>query len=493
MPTNMQIYSDSSLDNAWGELYMPDNVSYMKDIPVIGIADVVVAGGGLGGIAAALASARAGASTIIVERNGFLGGVATAGMCCSLFNCLLTPERKLKVKGFPLEIVNLLAEKGGGPGLSWQHHKGHVIYDVERAKVVLAEILEEAGVQIRIDSPVADVITEGAMVTGVVTAGKNGLGVIKCKQLVDATGDCDAAVLAGAEYSWQETAKASYVFRVGNVNTDRFVQYFREHPDQYPEHMDIDWTLAEALAQYDENGTFLFPHGGGMQMSLVAKAIKNGDLPEYIGEYDTLDAMQLHLIRDLNVCHVITGYVKNSDLDAATLSHLVLDGKRVAFAFTNFMKKYLPGFEHSFVSATADDLGIRGSRQIVGRSVFTKEMRTIPYRCKDAIGVGVVQKIKKLNQSERAWNAQIMTEDVFEIPLSCLLSSNIENLVIGSGRGVCSLPPLQLRAMGYTMIVGQGAGVAAAVAAKEGVPVSRADYADIRRELIRQDVEFPEL
>ena len=129
-----------------------------RHIPVVATADIVVAGGGLGGVVASLAAARAGASVILAEVNGFLGGVATAGMCCSVFNCLFTRDRELKVKGIPLEIVDALATKAGGPGMSWREHKGHVIYDVEQAKLLLHDLLVREGVQIRLNSPTVDVI-----------------------------------------------------------------------------------------------------------------------------------------------------------------------------------------------------------------------------------------------------------------------------------------------------------------------------------------------
>lgn len=468
-----------------------DQLSLARRINIVDNADVVVTGGGLAGVAAALAAARAGASVILVERNGFLGGVATAGMCCSVFNCLFTRERKLLVEGIPLEVVDKLAVDAGGPGMSWRNHKGHIIYDVEKAKLVLAELLEKEGVRVRLESPVSDVIREGNRVKALVTSGKNGLEAIGCKVLVDATGDCDAAVLAGADYCEKKKHDASYVFRMGNVDVDRFIDYFRHHPEDYPAKMDIEWSLEEALQQYDVNGTFLFPHGGGMQLSLLKNAVKNGDLPLAYGAYDTLDAMQLHLIRDTGVCHVITGNVPNDDLDAGSISKSINEGKRIAYLFADCMKKYMPGFEHSFVSATADDLGIRGSRTIVGETTFTEEMKQTPSRCADSVGVGIIERNEILYEAENAWPAQVFGNDVYEIPLSCLIPKNTENIVIGSGRGADSEPALLLRVMVTTMVVGQGAGVAAAVAAADETTIKQVNYAKVRQELIRQGVRLP--
>ena len=468
-----------------------EKILFERNIPVTASADVVVAGGGLGGVAAALAAARAGASVILTETNGFLGGVATAGMCCSVFNCMFSRERELLVKGIPLEIVDALAV-GAGPGMSWRKHKGHMIYDVEKGKLVLADLLEKEGVQVRLNSPVTDVIKEGDRVTHLVTSGKNGLEAIGCGVMVDATGDCDAIALAGVPFRNAESNAASYVFRLGNVDVDRFVDYLCENPQEYPGKMDIDWSLEEAVAQYRENGTFLFPHGGGMQMTQIRRAVTNGDLPQEKGRYTTLDAMQMHLIRDERVCHVITGYVGNKDLDAKELTASINEGKRIAFLFNDMMRKYMPGFENSFVNQTADDLGIRGSRCIVGESRFTRDMKEAAYRCRDAAGVGVIETHIKLESAENAWSAQVFGDDVWELPLGCLIPRDTENIIVGAGRGADSEPPLLLRVMVTTMVVGQGAGTAAAVAAKSGVRVKDVDYPTLRAELERQGVCFSE-
>lgn len=467
-------------------------ISFERQIPVVAEADVVVAGGGLGGVAAALAAARAGASIILAETNGFLGGVATAGMCCSVFNCLFTRDRELKVKGIPLEIVDALAVEAGGPGMSWREHKGHIIYDVEQAKLLLLDRLVSAGVQVRLDSPAIDVIREGNRITALVTGGKNGPEALACRVLIDATGDCDTVALAGAPFAKKPALKASYVFRLGNVDVDRFVNYLREHPEEYPNGVDIEWALDEALRQYEVNGTFLFPHHGGMQLSGLRTAIENGDYAKTYGRYTILDATQMHMIRDKGVCHVITGYIPNDDLDAASLSESIYEGKKVAYYFAACANKYLPGFEKAFISATADDLGIRGSRTIEGESTFTREMKATPHRCPDAIGVGITEWNEKIHNGKETGTAQVFGNDVYELPLSCLIPKGTENLIVGAGRGADSDPPLLLRVMVTTMVVGQGAGVAAAAAAKAGCAVKAVDMSAVRRELIRQGVVFPD-
>ena len=468
-------------------------LSFQKEIPVVSAAEVVVVGGGLGGVAAAIAAARVGASVVLVEANGFLGGVATAGLCCSLFNCLFTRERELKIHGIPLEIADTLATRAGGPGMSWRKHKGHVIYDVEKAKLVLAELLEEAGVEVRLNAPLTDVISKNGKAEAVVVSGKNGPEAITCKTLIDATGDCDAVVKAGAECKDGNGYPASYVFRLGNVDVDAFVNYFRENPSEFPENMDVEWTLEEALRQYDENGTFLFPHGGGMQMSAMANAIESGDLPKVWKTYHTLDATQMHLIRDIGVCHVITGFTDNGELDALQMSKRITEGMQVAQLFAEVYKKHVPGFERCFVCNQADDIGIRVSRIIKGHSTFKKEMRLAPTRFDDAAGVGVMMNEVVLNKGKNAWGAQVFGSDVYEFPLSCLIPKGVDNVIVGAGRGADTLPGGVLRVMVDTMSVGQAAGVAAAICVKTVADsIISTEYTLIKTELERQGIVFPQ-
>ena len=365
-----------------------------EQVPAELEADVLVAGGGLAGVSAAIAAARAGANTVLIERNGFLGGVATAGLCCSVFHCMATRDRQFRVKGLPLEIVDKLAVEAG-PGLSWHKHKGHMIYDVEKAKLALHELCVEAGVRVLVNTPVSALWMESSALRGVIVTGENGLYAIKAGNVVDATGDSIVAELSGApmqhrDKGMQNASKHSYVFRLGGVDVDAFVDYFRTHPDQYAQNMDVEWTLEEALKQYDENGTFLFPHGGGIQMSIVRDAIERGAFQKTLGMYDSLDAMQMHCIRSEGVAHIITGFTRINSLDAGTVTQAVLEGKRMAFFVGEFFKNHMPGFADSYVSATADDLGIRASRWIDGRCTFTREMRETAYGWSEAIGGGVI-------------------------------------------------------------------------------------------------------
>lgn len=449
------------------------------EVPQIAQAQVIVAGGGLGGIAAAVASARAGAKTVLLERNGFLGGVATAGLCCSLFNCCFSDDGRQMIHGPVMDIIEELAVKAG-PGPSWRRHRGHMIFNPEKAKLVLLEFLRREGVTVRLYSTVAAAERERDRVRGVYVAGRNGLEYLAADQFVDATGDSDLAALAGCR-TRMVNSKASYLFSIGNVDMDRFVGYFREHPDQYANRMDVDWDLEDALRQYDENGTFLFPHGGGLFLDLINDAIRRGDYTETMGTENSLNAFQMHGTRETGTIHIITGFTSIPSLDAEVLTDRVCEGKQMAFYVADFMKKTFPGFEKSYVCGTASDLGVRLSRVTVTKHKPVTDAPTADFP-DQIIGKCLIIHIPQPTDEKR-WSCQQLGNECFNVLLPDLLPvEGPQNLIMGAGRSVCG----RFRVMVNTMVVGQGAGVVAAIAAQAGTLPAETDPAQIRKELIRQ-------
>jgi len=458
-------------------------------VPVRGEYDVVVCGGGLGGTAAAVAAARTGAKTLLVERNSFLGGVATAGMCCSIANCFYTgtEPRRLGTTGIPVEIADALAEVTGY-GRKWHDHKGHIIYDIEGGKLVLQELIEEAGAGLLLQAWTAGAIVEDGAVRGVIVESKSGREAIRARVVVDATGDSDIAASAGVPLCVKEKGVHSLCFRLGNVDVDAFIDFFRENPGQFPEHMDVDWSLPEALAQYDDCGTLLFPHGGGMQMDAFKQARKNGELPETIGIQDTIDACQMHALRQTGVVHVITGFTHFDGLDADKITRSITDGRHMAFAVKEVFRKRIPGFENAFIAGTAANLGVRASRNLDGDFVFTADMLQAGTRQPDAVGtlVGGTTAIK--HPGPNAWGVALINTDSADLPYRCLLPKGVDGLLMGAGRSVSASDSWLLRVMVHTMVVGQAAGTAAAVAVRAGVTPGTANVADIQTELRRQGV-----
>lgn len=459
------------------------------EAPVHAETDVLVCGGGLGGVCAAVAAARAGARTRLIERNSYPGGVATAGMCCSIFNCYFTATGAQGITGLSAEVTDRLAAAEGF-GRKWRDHKGHIIYDLETAKLELTNLLLEAGVRVQLDTTVSGAVVRDGALCGVLTESKSGREAVLAAVTVDATGDADVATLAGAPVHRTEKGLHSLCFRLGNVDVDRFVRYFADHPDQYSEYMDVEWSLPEALAQYEECGTFLFPHGGGMQMRAFQEAKANGDLPAQIGLQDTTDACQMHALRRTGIVHVITGFTHFNGLDIDLISQSLNDGRKMAFVVAEVYRRYLPGFENAFIAGTADNLGVRVSRSFAGDVPFTSEMMEAGVRQPDGVGRMVGWDTEVRHGGAGAWSVQAMRADTFDLPYRCLLPREIDGLLAGAGRNLSTPDPWLLRCMAQTMVVGQAAGAAAAVSVRAGVAPRRVEVNWVQEELRRQGVDL---
>lgn len=453
--------------------------------------DVLVAGGGLGGVAAALAAARAGARTLLVERAGCLGGVATSGLVCSIFNCFYSggEPRRLVTTGIAVEVADALAA-ATGYGRAWHDHRGHVIYDLEAGKRALARLVRDAGVEVLLGVPTVGVVRDGATVRGALVETKAGREALLADVVVDATGDADLAAAAGAPLQSAARGAHSLCFRLAKVDLDRFVGEFEAHPETFPEFMDVDWTFAEALAQSRECGTFLFPHGGGMQLPSLRAARDAGALPDHLGVHDCLDACQLHGLRSTGVVHFITGFTHFDGLDAGGLSAGLLDGREMAAVVTEVFRRYVPGFGDAFLVQVADSLGVRVSRWLDGELVLTPAMTAAGYRQPDAVARLVGWDALVKHPGRAAWCSQVLRADGFDVPLRCLLPSAVDGLLIGAGRAASVSTPGLLRTMVQTLAVGQAAGAAAAVSARAGVSPRAVRVGEVRDELRRQGVEL---
>ena len=218
---------------------MKREIEEYRKTPVQYECDVVVCGGGTAGFTAALASARNGADTILVERFGHVGGtlVNGAGPLHSFFNlykAFAGAEKTQVVRGIPQEIVTRMMEASGSPGHLEQDKGGNydsaiTLIDWEIFKDVAFTMLEEAGVRILLHTVIADVIKDGERVSGVIIEGKSGREAILAHTVIDSTGDAGAAALAGAGVvKKHDTTSAGMPFGMTNVDMPRLVEFCRK-------------------------------------------------------------------------------------------------------------------------------------------------------------------------------------------------------------------------------------------------------------------------
>jgi hypothetical protein len=155
----------------------------------------------------------------------------------------------------------------------------------------------------------------------------------------------------------------------------------------------------------------------------------------------------------------------------------------MAYQVTDVYRKYLPGFEKSFVAGVAANLGVRSSRWLDGDFIYKNNMFKPGVRFDDAVGQFVAYENKVLHPGENAWCAQVMSNDTTDLPLQCLIPKKINGLIMGSGRSISAENPWTLRVMVNTMVIGQAAGTAAAVACINNVAVNRVDVGLIQQKL----------
>ncbi|HUS79785.1 MAG TPA: FAD-dependent oxidoreductase, partial [Armatimonadota bacterium] len=169
-----------------------------REIPVVLEADVVVCGGGPGGFPAAIAAARHGARTVLIERYGFMGGLATAGLVAPILAHTASESHTPIVEGILKEVTERMHALGCAP--SWEEALGEwgVRFDAEALKVVIDEMCQEAGVSLLLHTTVSSVVMEGQRIAAVIVESKSGRQAVAGKVFIDATGDADVATHAGA-------------------------------------------------------------------------------------------------------------------------------------------------------------------------------------------------------------------------------------------------------------------------------------------------------
>ncbi len=443
--------------------------------------DVIVAGGGIAGVAAATAAAKAGAKVALVELQPFAGGVATASLEPSMCNYFHNTRGELIVGGRPLELVQRMV-KLGAAHKNWDKHRGHVVFDVELGKLAMDEMLEDAGVDILYGTIVTAAVMEAGKLVGLHVANRSGNQVMLAGCVVDCTGDDDVAHYAGAplHVGQGQASVHSFLFRLGNVDLDAMYEYFKANPSEYVAGSDINLSFEEGMKFYEDTGVMYIHHHGTKLKKAVQEPIARGEYSRDFGPFKKLDAFQMHGIRHNKTLVVNTGWFTMVEPDAARLSDIVREGRKMAQYVTKFLRKHLPGCQDSFVLATANAPGVRRTRWLKTNFTMTRAIYETAPRYPDAVGRGV--KI----QSHPLYR----TDQTFDVPLRCLLPQGVEGLLVGSGRGASCVPAELFRCQPVTMIVGQGAGVTAAVAVRDGVAPRKVDIKAVQDALRKQGVNM---
>ncbi|MGN0231659.1 MAG: FAD-dependent oxidoreductase [Muribaculaceae bacterium] len=427
---------------------MESTISLTRNVPVVGDYDVVVCGGGPSGVMAAIAAARVGATTAIVERYGFLGGMATAGLVApiSVYNY----NGRRIIDGLPWEFVGRMAEIGGARE---ERPLGNITFAPEKYKLIAQRMLLEAGVKLYLHSYITGCLKDtDNRITHVVIDGKSGTRAISGRSFVDATGDADLGALAGVPMQQKnsELQPASLIFMLGGVDTDSLPMI--RHARQGVNYVDLD--MRKALTEMRE--TMHIPvFGGPWYCGILAKGI-----------------VLVNLTR-LNV--------DMTDTDAATEAECVLHEHAALFA--DLMRKHIPAFANSFLLATAPQTGVRETRHLQGEHILTAAEYLGCEKFPDTVARGC-HPVDIHSAASTQQRCEFMKDAGF-VPYRSLYTPMFPNyLVAGRALSADAVAFASLRVQASCMGIGQAAGAAAALSVKHEVDVKDVDIAELRATLL---------
>ena len=435
--------------------------------------DLVVAGGGPGGLPAAIAAARQGVKVLLVEKNGYLGGNLTLGL--PLLGYLDLYGNQV-IRGIAQEFVDALTEKGACSPHHWcPMHDSVTIYDEEVFKVVAFEKCAEAGVDILLYTQVIDTNVENGRLRSVTLFGKGRRIEVSADVFIDATGDGDVGYLAGATFEMGQkgTGKLqppTLMCTVDGVNEKELVDYLAEHPEET-----VLAPTIEVGPHYDASYYRTNPdhHVVVAFRKMFTRLKEQGILPV---DRDTLISIQTLTPGRVNLnC---TRHMGVDGSDVRDLTRATIDGHLQNLKLIEVLRQYMPGFENARLVRFYPFLGIRETRRFHGIDTLTEEDLLNGVIDETTIGIG-----SYIIDIHDGGGASTIVKKVmpYGIPYGSTVSKDISNLMFAGRCGsMDSVAMSSLRVMPPLMAMGQGAGVAAAMAVKQGCQPGQIDVAQLR-------------
>lgn len=430
----------------------------MRDAQHLGAYDVVVVGSGAAGSAAAIASARSGASTLLIEKLPFLGGNSTAVL--DTFYGFYTPgERSLKVVGGIGDEVVAQLERYG-PVLHRPNTYGAgmgVTYVAEHLKVAWEDLVTGSGCDVLLHAFVQDVVVDDGCVNGLLVATKAGLATISCSVVVDTSGDGDVCHHGGFGYELageiDPAQTLTTTFRMINVDNDRRATITKD---------ELHGLMAEAAATGDY------------------------DLPRREGSdhITPVDGMTATVMTRLDQVRIVDGVTMNAT-DPRILTEAEISGRRQAVEYARFLVDFVPGYERASIGALSSQIGMRETRRVYGDYRVTRDDVLSARQFDDQIALcgAPIEDHHGGSGTGTTWE-YLPDGEAVGIPLSSLIVRDSTNTLV-AGRCFSATHDAQasIRSMAQCMAMGQAAGVTAALSVTSR-DVRATRFGDVRQALV---------
>ena len=441
-----------------------------RTVDVIHEAEVLVVGSGPGGLSAALAAARAGARTALVDRYGCFGGnitqVGVEGFAW------YRHAQTIDCEGIGIELEQ--RAKAMGAATPEPQSESHAL-DAEMFKYVADELVKEAGITPFLHRLCVAPIIENGLIRGVITESKSGREALLAERVIDATGDADLAARAGApvhKAPREQMMAASVMFSMAGVNKTRFLEQVKADPQRYRDWRgNGEWNIETDGKEDDMFSPFL--------RKPFKRAVEEGVIPASLSTIagtwgsitDQGDLTYLNLIQLPSV----------DGTDANDLTAAEIEGRRQAIHAIEALKRFMPGCEQAKLRNFGMTLGVRDTRKIDALYNLTAADVRGEARFDDSIGI--------FPEFIDGYGLLIIptTGRYFHVPYRALVPKGIGNLLVaGRSIGGDKTSHAAVRNMMCCAVSGQGAGVAAAVSLRRAESFEAVDIGAVQQELRRQ-------